>query len=100
MTGQITARGAGGNLRYTTITSNVADKAGQIVICFEEGMTWLEYINSQYVISVDGQLKIQYSMSWVSVWAGPIYRVFGSDNSDVYITDVIREDETYHFGYS
>ena len=97
MTGQTTARGAGGNLRYTTITSNVADKAGQIVICFEEGMTWQEYINSKFVISVDGQLVISASMSWVGVIAGPGYRVYYSDNSYTYISDVIRENETYHF---
>lgn len=97
MTGQTTARGAGGNLRYTTITSNVADKAGQIVICFEEGMTWWEYINSKFVISVDGQLRIDATMSWVGVFAGPVYRVHYSDDSYAFITDVIREDETYHF---
>ena len=97
MTGQTTARGAGGNLRYTTITSNVKDKAGQIVICFEEGMTWSEYMNSKYVISVDGQLEITPSMSWVGVMAGSGYRVYYSDDSYAYITDVIREDETYHF---
>ena len=97
MTGRTTARGAGGNIRYTTITSNVADKAGQIVICFEEGMTWQEYIDSQYVISVDGQLEIRESMSWVGVMAGPGYRVYYSDNSGTFLSDVIREDETYHF---
>lgn len=91
------SEGGRGSLCYTTIESNVADKEGQIVICFEDGMTWAEYIDSKYLISVAGQLRISRSMANVSVVAGPGYRVHYSDDSMALLTDVIREDETYYF---
>lgn len=87
----------GGSLHYTTIESEVTGKEGQIVICFEDGMTWDEYINSKYLISVAGQLSIVKSMLAVGVYAGPGYIVRHSDDSAVRLTEVIREDETYHF---
>lgn len=87
----------GGSLHYTTIESEVTGKEGQIVICFEDGMTWDEYIDSKYLISVAGQLSIVESMLSVGVNAGPGYIVRHSDDSAVSLTEVIREDETYHF---
>lgn len=103
MTGQTTARGAGGNLRYTTITSDVAGFEGQIVICFEEGMTWYEYYNSKYVINVDGGLRLTNSMTLAGVkfGSGPgnffyIYRS-GSGGHEG-INNVISEDEAYYLG--
>lgn len=89
--------GGSGSLCYTTIESNVAGKEGQIVICFEDGMTWAEYIDSKYLISVAGQLVIRESMANVGVMAGAGYRVYSSDDSMAFLTDVIREDETYYF---
>ena len=99
MTGQTTARAAGGaqvQLAY------IVDSVGKTTVVFEPGMTWGDYIASKYVTQIDvAGRKTGFwedpDNGWVQFYTGMGYRYVALQGSGIQSTDelIIEAAEYY-----
>lgn len=101
MTGQTTARGAGGDgLKHIAISRSGIASRGCVHVFFEPGMTWREFVDEQYTLgsAVNGALDFTVSFGYVRVEIGGLNTTVFMNGQNIYdIDEPIDESGTYEY---
>lgn len=98
MTGQTTARGAGGDgLKHIAIKSTSLGLAGCLHVFFEPGMTWADFFERQYELgsAYEDELSFAYYMGDVRIDFGNRSLSVSKNGESISQNDLIDENGTY-----
>lgn len=101
MTGQTTARGAGGDgLKHIAIRGDIASGNGCIHVFFEPGMTWRQFVNEQYTLgsAVEGRLDFTVAFGYVRMELCGLNSAVFMNGQYIYdVDEPIDESGTYRY---